>query len=72
VVLAGHPTREAPGQTVHAIFQQVTHPATHASPCLILLPAPSSTAMLLLTAMAMLWLLMHQNPVQQSGSCRRV
>jgi len=46
VVLAGHPTREAPGQTVHAIFQQVPHPTTHASPCLTLLPARSSTAML--------------------------
>ena len=46
VVLAGQPTREAPGQTVHAIFQQVPHPSTHASPCLTLLPAPSSTAML--------------------------
>jgi len=46
VVLADHPTREAPGQTVHAIFQQVPHPTTHTSPRLTLLLAHSSTAML--------------------------
>ena len=44
VVLAGHPTREAPGQTVHAIFQQVPHISPRASPCLTLSPACSSTA----------------------------
>lgn len=46
MVLAGHSTREAPGQTVHAIFQQVPHPTTHTSPRLTLLLAHSSTAML--------------------------
>ena len=46
MVLAGHPTREVPSQTVHAIFQQVSDTCQWSDFCCLFIPRHQCSVML--------------------------